>query len=250
MNPLLFGTIIAFTYGLVLFAFMKWSGITYTEIGRSTETVKKGIIFPVICAGILLFGVSVVNGWIVPAFTAPSGASELWMWAVPASLALGIVVRLLRVRWSAFDIKGALYLLLAVALVGFTEEFLARGLLVHFFSQAGLPQFIVMVGSSLLFGLLHGMNYFNGQDRKTTTSQMIYTSITGMALYTCYIVSGTLWVPIALHALFDLSLLALRRGDAGIPSRSPSPIEFIATFITYTGAIIVLINLTASWLVT
>lgn len=245
MDPILLGTLIALTYGMVLFGLIKLGGVKYTEITKTTANIKNGILMPVGIATIALIAVSALNGWLMPAMTPAVRNAEPWMWVVPGAILLGIIVRLSKAKWQGFSPRGILYLLVGISLVGISEELLTRGLVVHFFTQSGIPQYAIMLGSSVLFGLLHGMNYFNGQDRKTTISQMIFTSIMGMALYTSLIVSGTLWVPIALHMLFDVSLLAFGHTDPHAAPRTPSRLELISTLVFYSGAIIVAINFIA-----
>jgi len=242
MNPIVQAILIAIIYGLFLFGLIKLFGIKYTELTKSSNHIKKGIFYPVGIAGLLLVIVSAMNGWLVPAFTPPSGYSAPWMWIIPASLTLGAILRFMHSRWHVFTRASIFYLVAGVILVGFSEELLARGLLVHFIDQAGVPQFAVALISSVIFGLLHGMNYFNGQSRKTTIAQIILTSITGMGLYASFILSGTLWVPIILHAFFDLSLLS--QGGIVIDlSKDPPKAEATLALIFYTGSIAALIAL-------
>ena len=248
MDPILQGILIAFVYGIVLFILIKIFGVKYTEITASTASIKKGIFLPVGIAGTGLIAFGALNGWLRPAFTPPSGYTTWWMWLIPAAVLLGILVRFTQARWKQFSPMGIVYLIIGVIFVGITEEFLTRGLLVQFLHQSGIPQYAVMLTSSIIFGLLHGMNYFNGQDRKTTTSQIIITTIIGMALYTSFIISGTLWLPIILHALFDISLLA-SGGATADTERKPLGLEVFATLAMYAITFITLITLFVSSLV-
>ncbi|MEO5949756.1 MAG: CPBP family intramembrane glutamic endopeptidase [Candidatus Saccharimonas sp.] len=248
MDPILQGTLIAFTYGIVLFILIKLFGVKYTEITASTQSIKKGIFFPVGIVGTGLIVVSALYGWLRPAFTPPNGYLAWWMWLIPAAILLGIIVRFTQGQWKQFSPMGIFYLVVGVAFVGISEELLTRGLLVQFLNQSGIPQYAVMLTSSIIFGLLHGMNYFNGQDRKTTTSQIIITTFIGMALYTSFIISGTLWLPIILHALFDISLLA-SGGVVAHTERKPLALEVFATLLMYAMTLITLITLFVDTLV-
>ncbi len=248
MNPILIGVLICTAYGISLFGLIKLFGVKYTEITKSTSNLKRGIFLPVGIASIMLAILSYATGLLPSVFTPPQGSpSDSWMWVIPAALIIGSVVRFKDSRWHLFTPAGVFYLVVGALFVGFSEELLTRGLLVHFMSQAAMPQVVVMLGSSIIFGLLHGMNYFNGQDRKTTLSQMIVATIMGMSLYVSYTVSGSLWVPILLHALFDISLLTYGT-QPDDQERSPSKIELAATLTFYTATFVVLINLLINWL--
>jgi len=249
MDPILQGTLIAFGYGAVLFILIKLFGVKYTDIATSTENIKKGIFLPVGIAGTGLVIFSALNGWLIPAFTPPpSEYLTWWMWLIPATILLGILVRFTQARWKQFTPMGIFYLVVGVLLVGISEELLTRGLLVQLLNESGIPQYAVMLTSSIIFGLLHGMNYFNGQDRKTTRSQIVITTFIGMALYTSFIISGTLWVPIALHTLFDISLLASIGTTPGA-ERRPRSLEVLSTLLMYALTFITFITLLASSLV-
>lgn len=248
MDPILQGTLIALIYGVSLFGLIKLFGVKYTEITQSTDHIKKGLLFPVGIASAGLTIISALNGWLQPAFTPPDGYREPWMWLIPVACLFGILIRLKYARWQRFTPLGILYLVIGIAFVGFSEELLARGILVRLISEAGFPQYLVMLVSSMIFGLLHGMNYFNGQDRKTTISQMIVATLIGMGLYTALTVSGTLWVPIILHALFDLSILAAGRKPHE-PAREASHTELLVTLLFYGGTFAVFITLAVSALV-
>ena len=242
MNPLLLAVIIAVVYGALLFCFVRFFGVRYTELTKSTAHIKKGIFYPVGIGGLILVVVSALNGWLIPSFTPPAGYSAPWMWIIPGSLALGSILRFMHSRWHEFTRAGIIYMVAGVLLVGFSEELLTRGLLVHFISQAEVPQFVVALISSALFGLLHGMNYFNGQDLKTTIAQVLITSVTGLGLYTTFIVSGTLWVPILLHSVFDLSLLS-QGGPINKPTAHPPKAEVLLALTFYIGSLVALIAL-------
>jgi len=240
MNPFLQATLIAIAYGAVLFGIIKLFGVSYTEITKNTNNIKKGIFLPIGIGSIILTIVSAFYGWLTPVFTPPTGFTTWWMWAIPLAIMVGIIIRFRTAKWHLFTRAGIWYLVVGALFVGFSEELLTRGILVHALSQPYIPQYLVMLVSSILFGLLHGMNYFNGQDRKTTITQIIITTLIGMSLYVSYIVSGTLWVPIALHALFDISLLAQGNAPADTSRKASSP-ELLTTLVFYAGTVVAFI---------
>jgi membrane protease YdiL (CAAX protease family) len=96
--------------------------------------------------------------------------------------------------------------------VGFEEELWTRGLLLETLRWKGTTAAVVL--SSLWFGVLHSLNLLSGQPASTTAFQVVLASSFGLALGAIRVRVGTLWLPIALHALYDLGVLL--QGDLGL----------------------------------
>ena len=98
---------------------------------------------------------------------------------------------------------------------GICEELIFRGFLLRYLQWApwGLSLGWSLLISSALFGLAHA-----GQGLKG----MLGTALIGLILGWLYLASGSLLIPIIVHALIDLRALAmalLRKLPAGAPSR-------------------------------
>lgn len=93
--------------------------------------------------------------------------------------------------------QGELFLFMLFAItVGFCEELLYRGFLIPYieaFSNKG----VAVLLSSVFFGLSHA--YYQGWDRALSTGGM------GIVFAGLYIFSGSLWLPIILHAFMDMN---------------------------------------------
>jgi len=90
---------------------------------------------------------------------------------------------------------------------GICEEILYRGFLIRYLSNgpwhAGL--WIALAIASISFGLAHRYQGLSG---------IIGTAVLGAAMAMLFLASGSLWLPMALHAIIDLRiLLLLRPGD-------------------------------------
>jgi membrane protease YdiL (CAAX protease family) len=90
---------------------------------------------------------------------------------------------------------------------GICEETLYRGFLIRYLSNdpwhAGL--WIAVAIASISFGLAHGYQGLSG---------IIATALLGTVMAVLFLASGSLWLPMALHAIIDLRiLLLLRPGD-------------------------------------
>jgi uncharacterized protein len=90
---------------------------------------------------------------------------------------------------------------------GICEEILYRGFLIRYLAYTPwhIEVWIALVISSLAFGLAHSYQGIGG---------MIGTALMGAVLGVVFIVSGSLWLPILIHAAIDLRILILiRPGD-------------------------------------
>jgi uncharacterized protein len=151
------------------------------------------------------------------------GASFVWGFAaafVGGSLLQVVLVRrsatarekILRAfRRLAFILPGtpeerAWFALVSVT-AGICEETLYRGFLIRYLSNgpwhAGL--WIALAIASISFGLAHGYQGLSG---------IIGTALLGAVMAVIFLATGSLWLPMALHAIIDLRiLLLLRPGD-------------------------------------
>lgn len=96
-----------------------------------------------------------------------------------------------------------LFAALAVT-AGICEELLFRGFLLFYLQEVfpGLPLWAAVVVSSAIFGIAHLYQGLGG---------VVGTSAFGAAMAVLYVVSGSLLIPIILHALLDLRILLLYR---------------------------------------
>jgi membrane protease YdiL (CAAX protease family) len=94
---------------------------------------------------------------------------------------------------------------------GFCEEVLYRGFLM-WYSMAWLPEAAAVLASAVVFGIGHlYLGWGTGVLRAT---------IVGVVFGAAYLLTGTLWVPIALHAVVDVTSgltgsVALEEGAPG-----------------------------------
>lgn len=126
-----------------------------------------------------------------------------WTLAIPVFLAAGAFVGLLEVAWSAVPARTALITLLATAGLAVTEEVVTRGLLLVAL-RARYRELAVWFWTSALFALLHAAGV--GPLSWTGTLQQLGLAfVLGSLFYGARRATGTLLVPILLHALWDFS---------------------------------------------
>ena len=116
---------------------------------------------------------------------------------------------------------------MGVALVGFSEELVTRGLaLVGFrarFSEVGS-----WLLTSVLFGLIHGLNLFFGQDLVATLRQIGLAFVLASALYVARMSTGTLVTAMVIHALWDFGSLGFSGSDA-----ASTPFSVVGGLLVY-----------------
>jgi membrane protease YdiL (CAAX protease family) len=96
---------------------------------------------------------------------------------------------------------------------GICEELLFRGFLIWYLSQL-VPTVVALLVGSALFGMAHAYQGTRG---------VLQTGLVGLGLVILYVLSGSLWVPMVVHAFVDLNsgMLAytfLRRSRNGDPT--------------------------------
>ncbi len=204
---MLLGIVVCVVYLAGLIALQKASGVPYVAIAESEPNLRKGVLIPVGTMTAVLVAFLAVSGRLAESFTFAPTVSAAWLWSIPVVILLGVVLRLARNPWSQVNGRFVVVALLATFLVGLSEELLIRGYFVDVLAESGLGLVWVGVVSSLVFGLLHGANILNGQDVPTTAQQVVASAIMGLGLFAALVLTGSLWLPIALHFLFDFSLI-------------------------------------------
>ena len=103
-------------------------------------------------------------------------------------------------------------------LTGFWEEGLVRGFLLFVLLAAALRSgrgpIAAVLGSSVVFGLMHAVNVING-DPAQVASQVIYATFIGVCFAALLLRTNALWMLVALHFLFDVDSALVPDGGGG-----------------------------------
>ncbi len=144
-------------------------------------------------------------------FTRPDFSKLVWL--LPHALLLAAMLALLGKEIISQPLAPAQWRLLALGcfmtvLVGFSEEVVFRGILLHYFSRnksllAGL------VVSTLCFGTLHLVNYFGGSTISQAVTQFMMTMVIGLFFALIVIKTRSIIPIIFFHWLWDFSLIGL-----------------------------------------
>lgn len=194
-----------------------------------TEAVLRAMTVPVGVSVLFVVAVvSVLRWW--PRIIHDDHAVRSWVWIVPALLLLGAV--LAADYENLGNIPSSLLITLAGSslLVGIGEELMFRGVTVQTLRDQGMTEGRVGLWSSLIFGGAHLTNIIT--EGPSALGQVLMVSVTGYFLYLTYRVSGTIIVPILLHALWDFALFSHNAGN-------PDPQVYARQFLPMLAMIVV-----------
>lgn len=216
------GLAIWVAYLVLIFAVQTLSGIGYDEFGDSAGNLFFGAGVSLIIATVLLAATTSLLGWWRPALYDRSRSRHRWPIFIPILIAVAAILNLAGTDWSAYS--GAfLAASLTLALVGFTEEIVNRGLLLVGF-RTRLSEGWVWFLTSAMFGLGHLVNIALGGEVVGTVQQVFFAFLAGTVFYIFRRTTGSLWWAMLLHGLWDFSVFA-----AGVGT--PSSIVYVANII-------------------
>lgn len=138
-------------------------------------------------------------------------------------------------------VSHLMILLLMTLLVGLYEESLFRGVLFHGAATKFSPMVVVLV-TAMIFGLMHIVNYVNGQPLNMTIIQMINAAVLGFTYGMLRLIIGAIWPVILLHGFWDamvsiMGTMATGLSEAGSAAQT-SGSNNMAAFIMMMPALI------------
>lgn len=185
------------------------SDFDFGDVAATADNTRDGVVLPVLAASIYLTVATTVLGWWRPAMRDSDAVRKApkWMWAIPVLALLVCVINIARSDHRAeFTNAHWMWIVVGFLLVGYSEELMTRGLLVTGF-RSRFGEMKVMYLTSLLFGVMHGLNIVFGQSAGTTLLQMVGTIPMGIMLYMLRRTTGLLVVPMIIHGLWDISVV-------------------------------------------
>ena len=243
--------IIGIGYAVLFLVLELVMGVGYDVIGATTGNIIKGIVVPVAVGALVLALVTTALGWWRPVLWELPASSPprppRWLLAVPLLVFIGT---LLGIDYGNLGEMGGamiLWLALGTALVGFSEEIAYRGLAVVGF-RGGYGEVKVWLFSAILFGLLHGVNVVLGQGAVPTIRQVIFAFVLGSVFYAIRRISGTIIVPMVIHALWDFGSFTHVAGKAtGVASRldvTAAGMSLLQQLLVFVAVVLVIVGAT------
>lgn len=188
--------------------------IDYNVIADTSANILRGIV-PMVAIS-LAWGLAVSHwaGWSRPIWSRQPPGMPRVLWLIPICWFAICAARLVATPWGGFDTSYFLVLAAATVMVGFNEELLFRGIMAHGARGTGAwTDARAMLVSAVAFGLFHVPNVLVGQALGPTLIQVGYATVMGIALYASMRVSGTILLPVAMHALWDFSTFSAKTGN-------------------------------------
>lgn len=207
MNPIEPGWRVAagvyVAYNAIIFATWAAVGADYRDL-VSEGLALKSLLLPLGLGALFAFAAVTRLGWWRPALFEASATRPRWPAALPLAAMLGfLALHAVAIPWSAASPTHLALLAAAALLVGFNEELVTRGVLVTGFRGSRLGEVGVWFGSSFLFGAMHVPNALFGIPWGAGVLQGMLAFTMGSAFYAIRRASGSLWLPMALHASWD-----------------------------------------------
>ncbi len=218
----------------VLALLVTWTAITvfgarliYSGEVSLDEIVKNGIAWQLVAAVVLLVAVIVMRKWRDLGLQGPlPGTLKLLWFPVLVLLILGVVALALGLPPASV----MLMVLFNTALVGFSEEVMFRGI---FYSalRDRLKIWPAIIWTSLVFGAVHVLNGILTGDYGAASVQALAAVTSGLVFMAIRLRTGSLWVAIVYHALWDWVLFVAAAGQA-----EPAPEQAVEATASTGGA--------------
>lgn len=130
-----------------------------------------------------------------------------WRFIVALVLMVNLIV--VQIRGEAFselDTEGWIRGVIFLSAVAFAEEIFSRGVIFGILLRQGLA--VAVVGSSLIFGLMH-LNGYIGEYFDPWRAYWHVVSATAFGVFACalMVVTRSIWMPIILHTVSNAGLL-------------------------------------------
>ena len=192
---------IGLLYGPAFIALLLVSGVDYDTIADSTHNFVRAVVVTMAILTVAVIALTTWLGWWRPVLRDDRPAPR-WMISIPIVFAIAILAGIDYGRVADLQTSFLLWAAVGTLMVGFCEEMVYRGLAVVGFRE-GYSEVRVWLFSSLLFMLLHAWNLIAGQSLPATLFQLGFTFVLGSILYAVRRTTGTLVIPILLHAGWD-----------------------------------------------
>ncbi|MGI9578048.1 MAG: CPBP family intramembrane glutamic endopeptidase [Microthrixaceae bacterium] len=198
--------------------------VKYTELADSIDNFRDGVAIPVGIAAVIVAAMTSYLGWWRPVlFEARTAPTWLIVWPV---LSIAVMIGNIAGDADQWDADFLAMLLVGFAFVGFTEELATRGVLLTG-ARGQYREVWAWLISTGCFGAMHSLNALDGQDVGATANQVVVTFGIGTLFYFARRITGTLFVSMALHMLYDAALTihggpgAEFSTDVGTPAWGP-----------------------------
>jgi len=160
------------------------------------------LLTELVLAVVAIVLVTARRAWRTIGFRALPSLKDFRLYWVPV-LPLLPVVGAVFTGVSRMRIQDALSFLVLACVIGFVEEVFFRGLILQALASRGLWRASTL--SSIVFGLMHLLNFLFGADFLATLLQVGYATAMGFGFAAVTLRTGALWPLILIHTLIDFA---------------------------------------------
>ncbi len=211
------GVVVWLIYNAIIYATWAAVGADYTDLASRSVIVER-LVLPELLGALFLIAIVSRLGWWRPVMRETERAGPGWtMWVLLPVIAGFIAVHLLLADWSQIAPAHLALMVLACALIGFNEEALTRGVAVLSWRGSTHREGWVWFASTGMFGLMHLPNGFFGIGLAGGLTQVVFTFLLGSGLYLLRRVSGTILLPMIVHAMWDFASFSSQASGVGTP---------------------------------
>lgn len=218
------GVTVFVVYALWVLAVWSYRDIDYRTLSAESSLVQAALQ-PLGIAALALAVFNAYAGWWRATMFETTRVRRPGILALLLVALLGfIVAKAAAVDFPAIGARHVAVIAAATLLVGFCEEMVTRGILLVSLRGSLRSEAWVWFASSSLFGLLHATNAFFGVGAAALL-QVVLAFCVGTGLYLLRRLSGTLLLPMLVHAAWDFTTLS---GDVNHSPTTTTALGFMA----------------------
>jgi len=182
--------------------------VSFEFLGDVSTPWVRQFVLPLLCVFALQYAfVSMSSAW-RPVLFEDVGSPRRWLWFPVLVVVVGApVVTVLTSGWTPAGAGYVAGVAATVVLVGVCEELAFRGYLLVSARRAFRSEFAAVVAVSVLFGFFHLPNTLLGSPLTGEFVHVAQTAVLGLLFYALRRLSGNLFVPMFVHAVWDLVVL-------------------------------------------
>ena len=218
-HPIIFSVLVVFAALIVV----NLLGVIFTYLKLPELTSR--LIVEIVFFGYVIFLLTYLRWWNEAGFILPTIRRNLL--PLLPFLILPMLV-LITSGIKAASANLVIWFTIYTFIVGFVEEGLMRGVVLHALLPIGVMRAVVL--SSLFFGLGHLLNILQGASPSATIVQIIYSILLGIGFAGARLYSGSIWPAIVIHFLIDFVDVA-GRGFVLAPPQVLTPSGVIVTLV-------------------
>lgn len=218
--------ILYLAYLAVVFSLWIGFGVDYLTVSQE-QNLPKGVIVPIGLGGLLIAVVTTLSGAWRPAVRETRVGQPVLLGLLVLTMGTTLAMFFVRSDWAALSPSLLLKLGVGMLCVGFSEEMLTRGYMLAAFRTSFASERKAWLVASLLFGLLHLPNAFFGLGWPAA-AQVVLAFLMGSGLYSLRRLTGTLVVPMLVHAAWDYLTFTMSASH-----RTPDAMQMGVMLTTY-----------------